>query len=67
VKIEPHLGTLKNISGEIPHPNGKLSVQYINTSNKWSVEINLPSKTNGVFIWKGKTYSLKEGKNRITE
>lgn len=63
VKIEPQLGDLKNISGEIPHPNGKLSVQYQNKNNKWVIEINLPSKTTGSLIWKGKTYLLKEGKN----
>jgi alpha-L-rhamnosidase len=63
VKIEPRLGDLKNISGEIPHPRGKLSVQYKNKDNKWSIEINLPSKITGSFIWKGRTYSLKEGKN----
>jgi hypothetical protein len=28
IKIEPHLGTLTNVSGEIPHPNGKVSVSY---------------------------------------
>ncbi|MEP7376986.1 MAG: alpha-L-rhamnosidase N-terminal domain-containing protein [Chitinophagaceae bacterium] len=65
VKIEPHLGSLKNISGEIPHPNGKLSVQYLNKNNKWNIEINLPSKTTGNFIWNGKKYLLKTGKNNF--
>ncbi|MFN2438993.1 MAG: alpha-L-rhamnosidase C-terminal domain-containing protein [Chitinophagaceae bacterium] len=65
VKIEPHLGTLKNISGEIPHPNGKVSVWYINKNNKWVIEVSLPSKTTGSFIWKGKSYLLKEGKNSL--
>ena len=65
VKIEPRLGDLKNISGEIPHPKGKLSVQYINKDNKWAIEIDLPPKTTGSFIWKGKNYSLKEGKNKF--
>ena len=65
VKIEPHLGILKNISGEIPHPNGKLSVQYMYKNSKWMIEINLPSKTTGSFIWKGKSYLLKQGKNNF--
>jgi hypothetical protein len=65
VKIEPHLGTLKNISGEIPHPNGKVSVWYINKNNKWVIYVSLPSKTTGSFIWKGKSYLLKEGKNSL--
>ncbi|HJP63116.1 MAG TPA: hypothetical protein VJ844_06715 [Mucilaginibacter sp.] len=29
IKIEPHLGTLTNASGEIPHPDGKVTVSYV--------------------------------------
>lgn len=65
VKIEPHLGTLKNISGEIPHPFGKIAVEYTNKNGKWFIEINLPSKTTGSFTWNGKVYPLKEGKNSL--
>ena len=28
VKIEPHLGSMKEISGEIPHPKGNISIRY---------------------------------------
>jgi hypothetical protein len=66
VKIEPHLGDIKNISGEMPHPNGNLSVRYSNKNGKWNNEINLPPKTSGMFIWKGKRYLLKEGKNVLS-
>ena len=65
VKIEPHLGTLKNISGEIPHPGGKISVQYLYKDSKWVIEINLPSKLSGSLVWKGKNYQLKAGKNNL--
>lgn len=65
VKIEPHLGSLKNISGEIPHPNGKVSVKYMSKDDKWIIEIYLPEKTRGTFVWKGKTYPLKGGKNSL--
>jgi hypothetical protein len=64
VKIEPHLGDLKNVSGEIPHPNGKISVSYQYTST-WKVQIDLPAKTSGVFIWKGKNFPLKQGRNEF--
>ena len=65
-KIEPHLGTIKNIGGEMPHPQGKISVQYTNKSNgKWVIDITLPDKTPGSFHWKGKVYPLKEGKNSL--
>lgn len=63
IKIEPHLGKLTNVSGEIPHPNGKVSVSYALKHNKWSVAIWLPENTTGVFIWKGTTRTLNPGKN----
>ncbi|HKZ68118.1 MAG TPA: alpha-L-rhamnosidase N-terminal domain-containing protein [Chitinophagaceae bacterium] len=65
VKIEPHLGDIKNISGEMPHSRGKVGVQYMNNNGKWTMEIRLPAKTTGSFIWKGKSYILKEGKNSL--
>jgi len=63
IKIEPHLGALKNASGEIPHPDGKVSVDYAENGAAWKIKINLPQNTSGMFIWKGKTYPLKGGEN----
>ncbi|RCH55166.1 alpha-rhamnosidase [Mucilaginibacter hurinus] len=63
VKIEPHLGTLTNASGEIPHPNGKILVAYVLKDSKWKIGIDLPQNTSGTFVWKGKTYPLKAGEN----
>ena len=65
IKIEPHLGELKNASGEIPHPNGKVAVEYVEDKVVWKIKINLPQKTWGVFVWKGKTYPLKAGENHF--
>jgi hypothetical protein len=63
VKIEPHLGSLTNVSGEIPHPNGKIAVAYVKNGGAWKISITLPEKTTGIFVWKGKTYLLKPGLN----
>jgi alpha-L-rhamnosidase len=63
IKIEPHLGTLTNVSGEIPHPDGKVAVAYALKNGKWKINISLPNKTTGVFIWKGKTLLLNAGTN----
>ncbi|MEP6684419.1 MAG: alpha-L-rhamnosidase C-terminal domain-containing protein, partial [Parafilimonas sp.] len=63
IKIEPHLGNLTNVSGEIPHPSGKVAVAYKLDSTKWNVQINLPINTSGIFIWKAKNYILKAGNN----
>ena len=63
VKIEPHLGDLTNVSGEIPHPNGKVAVAYTLDGGKWKIKIVLPVKTTGTLIWKTKKYQLKAGEN----
>ena len=66
VKITPHLGSINDIGGEIPHPNGLVSVSYKQSQNKLQAQINLPAKTAGSFIWKGKTHALKSGLNKLT-
>ncbi|MEO8711254.1 MAG: alpha-L-rhamnosidase C-terminal domain-containing protein, partial [Parafilimonas sp.] len=65
VKVEPHLGTLTNAYGTIPHPNGNIKASYILQNGKWNVDITLPKKLTGRFIWKGKEYPLKEGVNNF--
>lgn len=65
VKIEPHLASIKKISGEMPHPAGMISVEYNNSGNRLKAEINLPDGITGTFIWKGKSYDLKGGLNKI--
>lgn len=65
VKIEPHLGQIKKIGGEIPHPNGKIKVWYTDVNGRLTGDIELPAKTTGRFVWKGKLYPLKGGRNSI--
>ena len=65
IKIEPHLGELVNVSGEVPHPNGKVVVAYGFDKGKWRIRIVLPGKTSGVFVWKGKEYALSAGENLL--
>lgn len=66
VKITPHLGSIEDINGEIPHPNGKISVNYKINKGVLLAEIYLPEKTAGSFVWKGKTYVLRTGKNTFS-
>ena len=63
IKIEPHLGALTKVSGEIPHPNGKVTVSYVLVGSKWKIKISLPQNTSGRLVWKSKTYVLKAGDN----
>jgi hypothetical protein len=57
---------LEDISGEMPHPNGKIAVAYKIKKGSLHAEINLPENTTGNFMWKNKIYPLKTGKNSFT-
>lgn len=65
VKITPNLGSIEKIGGEIPHPSGKVVVNYRQTRKGLQAEINLPGDVNGSFVWKGKSYALKGGSNKL--
>ena len=65
VIIKPHLGTIKEIRGEMPHPKGKIVVKYIVKDGILNAEINLPNKVSGELIWKNKTIKLTNGRNNI--
>jgi alpha-L-rhamnosidase len=67
IKVEPHLGTLTNVNGEIPHPNGKVSASYQFSKKIWTIEISLPENTKGYFIWKGERFDLRPGMNRFVK
>ncbi|HMP28833.1 MAG TPA: alpha-L-rhamnosidase C-terminal domain-containing protein, partial [Saprospiraceae bacterium] len=63
VRIEPHLGSFRQISGKMPHPHGMIEVQY--DVDKRQAMISLPEKTTGTFVWKGVSSVLKAGVNRV--
>jgi hypothetical protein len=65
VKIVPHIGSLENISGSVPHPAGQLSAAYQFKNGKWDIRISLPKSITGYLLWKGKRYALKEDENRF--
>lgn len=65
VRIAPHLGTLENITGEMPHPAGTISVAYVRSGQKLQAAITLPKSVTGTFVWKGKTHNLKGGANQL--
>lgn len=65
VKVEPHLGSLKEISGTMPHPAGIISAAYKQTGSAWQADIQLPQGVPGVLVWQGKRYPLKGGANKL--
>jgi alpha-L-rhamnosidase len=66
IRVQPHPGSLTNIKGEMPHPKGKISAEYVKKNSKWFVTLDLPAGLPGSLIWAGKSYPLKPGKNTYT-
>ena len=66
VRIEPHLGDLKEIGGTMPHPSGEISVHYKVRGGKLQAEVILPEGVDGQFVRNGKTQYLHGGKNTFT-
>lgn len=64
VIIKPHLGSIKEISGKIPHHQGMISIKY-DLIQKKEAEIILPKNVTGKFIWKNTTHLLTGGKNIV--
>ena len=67
VRIEPHLATLKNVSGVVAHEKGNIKVnyQYIKKKDRWEFEINLPKGLNGEFIWNKKVFTLNNENTKL--
>ncbi|MFA7494166.1 MAG: alpha-L-rhamnosidase C-terminal domain-containing protein, partial [Proteiniphilum sp.] len=65
VKIEPHLGDLKKIKADMPHPTGRIKVEYQLTKKGLQTLIVLPQGMSGSFRFKGTEKKLTEGENRF--
>jgi alpha-L-rhamnosidase len=66
VRIEPHLGSLQNIEGSMPHPLGTIKVALKkDKQNHLSGEIILPEHLTGIFIGNGERKPLNGGINQI--
>ena len=66
IKIEPNLGSLKKVSGTMPHPRGEIKVSYdVDQRGRVDAAISIPQGTSGIFVWKGKMHSLKSGETKF--
>ena len=65
INMEPALGDLKFIKGQMPHPSGMIVFDLKKTGTKGiQGEVTLPNGLTGTFGWKGKVLQLK-GKTNI--
>ena len=67
VLMAPHLGSLRRVSGSMPHPKGMISVRYaLDESGTLQAQISLPDGVTGTFRWKGQTRPLTGGNQSLT-
>lgn len=66
VRIEPHLGDIQEIGGEMPHPQGTIQVDYKRNKHTLHAVITLPGTVTGIFVWQGRETTLHAGKNILT-
>lgn len=65
VKIEPHLGRLKQVSASVPHPQGSIEVEYTRGAAGVNAIISLPPQTSGELVWDGKILPLHGGRQQL--
>jgi len=66
VSVEPHLGSLRNVSALLPSPKGNIEVNYAAKESGVSADINLPQGVSGTLVWKGKMLSLHPGHQKMS-
>jgi hypothetical protein len=65
VIVEPHLGKLTSLKASMPHPKGRISVDYKLINGGLVATINLPKGMSGIWEFQGKRIPLSEGVNKI--
>ena len=65
VRVAPHLGSLKQIEGKIPHPAGIIEVSLKKSGKGLSGTVTLPASLTGTFVWGGQEIKLAGGKNEV--
>ena len=63
--IEPHLGELKEVKAGMPIPQGMVEVEYKRKADGVEARVKLPVGVRGELLWKGKTYTTREGEQKL--
>ena len=67
ILLTPHLGNLKHVKANMPHPKGTIKMEYFhNPGKKLEAHIELPPATYGKIVWKGQIHELSPGSQQIT-
>ena len=65
VLIEPHLGSIKKLEVSMPHPSGRINVNYRYIGNQLQADIELPPGMSGTFTFQGQNTLLRPGMNEL--
>lgn len=65
VRIEPNPGSLSEILAVVPHPTGEIKAEYTIIEDRLIATITLPVGLTGRLVWKGKEYTLSDGRHEI--
>jgi alpha-L-rhamnosidase len=65
VRIEPHLGPLHHVTAAMPIPKGLVEVTYDVDGSSLHAAVTLPPGVTGEFAWKGKSHSLRAGRQEL--
>jgi alpha-L-rhamnosidase len=65
VRVAPHLGSLNDLEGSMPHPKGMLHVTLRKTAAGLEADVSLPDAVAGVFVWQGEEHPLQAGRNQL--
>lgn len=63
VKITPHLGELKEVKASMPHPKGRIEVEYRQVKKGLQTRIVLPPGMSGSLEYQGENITVVEGEN----
>lgn len=66
VRIEPHLGDIRKLEASMPHPMGRIQVNYQVADGQLNAVIELPPGMTGVISYSGKTEPLESEKTELT-
>ncbi len=61
VRIAPQLGPLQHAQGTLVHPQGQIQVLLEQQDGFWHLQIELPQKVEGTFVWGGQEHQLHGG------
>jgi len=65
VRIEPHLGTLHQVAGTVPHPAGLIRVELRRAGTGLRGTVTLPAGVTGEFRWGGRSLPLHAGEQIV--